>query len=151
MTTDSTAGSAARWLSGPDPNGSTDQPGTVAEHHGIDEGWPGRASDAAVDNVIELVHAAIADGVIPLPPGITDIELIRTVDNHYVLNGFLIIADTDTDTGARRCTDTFFADDLTGHETGEAGAITAIHSAAEHILTLASRPPAAPARSAASA
>ena len=127
---------AVRWLNGPDPDDITDQPGTVTDNHGIDELWPGSSSDGAIDNVTELVQAAIAAGVIPLPPGITDACLTRTVDNRWIPTGVLIIASTTTD--VYRCTSTFFANDLTDEKTGEAGAIAALSNTAAHLHRLAS-------------
>ncbi|MEV0135761.1 hypothetical protein AB0H83_45875 [Dactylosporangium sp. NPDC050688] len=135
MSSDRFTANAAHWLSHPHPYGSTDESGTVAEHHGVDEHWPGRTFDGAIDNVVELVTAAIADGVIPIPLG-TDIDLTRTVDSRYVATGFLIIADTGADVD--RCIGTFDADDLTAGETGEAGALAALSTAAERIHALIS-------------
>ncbi len=134
-TTTHDADAAIRWLHGNDPNGSSDDPRTVAEHLGIEPDWPGQASDEAVSNVIALADAALDADVILLGRPIDDVEFVRTTDEHAVLSGFRIIITTRA--GAHLASEPLWAADLTSGQRGEAGAVTALRALTAHIAQVA--------------
>ena len=134
-TTMTTPATIDQWLQAPDPNSSPDDPGTNAEHLGLDTEWPSTGHDAALDDIAALIDAALDAGVLPLPAGITTVVLERAVDAHLILTGARLVAVTTT--GAELTGPAMTADQYTNDEHGPTAAHTVITNTIDTLTDLA--------------